>query len=644
MIEIIINKKYQKKNLKMKNISFLNGELFFDKTDKIYKFLKSKNEEYIIYGKINYIFNYNSKTFKNYSVKLLKKIINKNSFNKLSKFIDGKFLIIKIVNKKIISILPDQFSKIDLFYTNQKNNFYMSDSIENFRNYKNNFDNISLANLLMNYGSYVPKPKTIYKNIQRLNINEFITINKYLVKLEKKKINLIKTSKEFDQNKDLYHAKFKTFFLNAIKKRSSQRMNWVYISSGFDSTSILASLNRLVGNKKITAIIAELKYSKKYGVCNKFEIERAQKICNYFRIPLKKIKLDYSKKSIISQMKEVKEKFKSKHVFSITTNNFYQMAKYIKKNGKTDDCVFNGDLSDGLQNLGFSQFATILDHPSLSFREYADKMFSYLYGPTFYSKINKKRYSNDKIFSYMLNEKNINLDKNINKKSKKEYLFKYLSPIFLSPSRFPFTKIFNDKLINKTFKKKYSQYMYKNYFQSIINNLKPENLYSSIIYLYNIFHWNSGTVQCCLKSPEILNIKSSTPFWDSNLQKYFSEMPENWGRGLDMNNTKYALKYFLKNKIDYPMELQKGPHSYIYDVDSRWSADLDILYHSYLRNEFVNCLKKANLNKILNTSIFNKKYIQSILNKYFKKKYVYGSDLLTLKNLIIFTFFVLEKK
>ena len=109
----------------------------------------------------------------------------------------------------------------------------------------------------------------------------------------------------------------------------------------------------------------------------------------------------------------------------------------------------------------------------------------------------------------MLNEKNINLDKNINKKSKKEYLFKYLSPIFLSPSRFPFTKIFNDKLINKTFKKKYSQYMYKNYFQSIINNLKPENLYSSIIYLYNIFHWNSGTVQCCLKSPEILNIKKA---------------------------------------------------------------------------------------------------------------------------------------
>ena len=43
MIEIIINKKYQKKNLKRKNISFSNGELFFDETDKIYKFLKSKN-------------------------------------------------------------------------------------------------------------------------------------------------------------------------------------------------------------------------------------------------------------------------------------------------------------------------------------------------------------------------------------------------------------------------------------------------------------------------------------------------------------------------------------------------------------------------------------------------------------------------
>lgn len=644
MIKIIINKKYQKEDPKIKNFSFSNGKLFFDKNDKILKFSKSKNEEYIIYGKINYIFYSNSTTFKNYSEKLLKKIINRYPFSDLSKFIDGKFLIVKIVNKKIKSIIPDKFSKIDFFYSNQKNSFHMSDTIQNFRNYKNNFDNFSLANLFMNYGSYVPKPKTIYKNIRRLNINEFITINKNMVKIEKKKINSIKTSKEFNLNKDLYHSKFKTLFLNAIKKRSSQRMNWVYISSGFDSTSILASLNRIVGNKKITAIIAELKYSQKYGVCNKFEIDRAQKICNYFGIPLKKIKLDYSKKSIISQMKEVRKKFRFKHVFSITTNNFYQMAKYIEKNGKTNDCVFNGDLSDGLQNLGFSQFATILDHPSISFREYADKMFSYLYGPTFYSKIIKKKHFNDKIFNFLLKEKNINLNKNIIQKSKNEYLFKYLSPIFLSPSRFPFTEIINNKLINKTFKKKYSQHMYKNYFHNIINNLKSENLYSSIIYLYNIFHWNSGTVQCCLKSPEILNIKSSTPFWDSNLQKYFSEMPENWGRGLDMNNTKYALKYFLKNKIDYPMDLQKGPHSYIYDVDSRWSADLDILYHSYLRNEFVNCLKESNLNKILNSSIFNIKYIKSIIKKYYQKKYVYGSDLLTLKNLIIFTFFVLEKK
>ena len=106
----------------------------------------------------------------------------------------------------------------------------------------------------MNYGSYVPKSNTIYDQIKRLNINEYVSITKKNVKIKKLKLDLFKTSNEFNKDKNLYHEKFKTLFLNAIKKRCSNRMNWVYISSGYDSTSILASLNHLVGNKKITAV------------------------------------------------------------------------------------------------------------------------------------------------------------------------------------------------------------------------------------------------------------------------------------------------------------------------------------------------------------------------------------------------------
>lgn len=643
MIEIVI-KKNKDNSLNKNSFTFSNGSIVTDRVSEIKIIKVSKKIKFIFYGKINYIQSSEKIYSSKHNFLQLKKILRSKNFKDLDDIIEGKYLIIKINKDKIQSIVTDKFCKMDLFYKIEKNRILVSDIIKNFsHNYLSNyFNSSSVASMLMNYGSYVPKSKTIYSDINRLNIGEYFELQNNTIHIKKRKIDLPKTSEQYDKNEELYHEKFKSCFLNSIKKRSSKKMNWVFISSGYDSTSVLAALNYLVGNKKITAVIAELKYSNKYGVCNQFEIERAQKICDYYKIPLRKIKIDYSNKNIIKQMREVRTHYTPKHIFSITSNNFFQIAKYIKKNGSFLDSVFNGDLSDGLQNFGFSQFATILDHSSLNFREYSDKMFSYLYGPSFFRKVVSKNFLNDKIFNYLLKEKQINLEKKIKKLNKNKYLFKFLSPIFLSPTRFPFTKIYNEKLITRQFSKKYTSQIYKNYFKKIIERLKPNSLYSSIIYLYNIFHWNSGTVQCCIRAPETLGIKSATPFWDKNLQEFFSIMPESWGRGLEMRNTKFALKFFLKNKIDYPLNLQSGPHSYIYDVDPKWSADIDILYHSYLRKEFIRLLKNQNFKKIFKSQIFNIKYIKHLLRKYYRKQYVYGHDLLTLKNLIIFTFFVLD--
>ena len=49
--------------------------------------------------------------------------------------------------------------------------------------------------------------------------------------------------------------------------------------------------------------------------------------------------------------------------------------------------------------------------------------------------------------------------------------------------------------------------------------------------------------------------------------KFLNEMPESWGRGLELKPTKYPLKWMLENCINYPMELQTGPHSYLYDIN-----------------------------------------------------------------------------
>ena len=53
---------------------------------------------------------------------------------------------------------------------------------------------------------------------------------------------------------------------------------------------------------------------------------------------------------------------------------------------KDKEVIFAGEISDGAHNFGFSQYATMF-HPTYEFREYADKMASYLFGPTFLKRI-----------------------------------------------------------------------------------------------------------------------------------------------------------------------------------------------------------------------------------------------------------------
>ena len=62
--------------------------------------------------------------------------------------------------------------------------------------------------------------------------------------------------------------------------------------------------------------------------------------------------------------------------------------------------MFCGEISDGVHNFGFSQYATIF-HPVLDFREYSDKMASYLYGPTFLSSFEKNTFEEDVIYNLL---------------------------------------------------------------------------------------------------------------------------------------------------------------------------------------------------------------------------------------------------
>ena len=65
------------------------------------------------------------------------------------------------------------------------------------------------------------------------------------------------------------------------------------MSSGWDSSSILAVLVKQNNTKNVRAIIGRARYSKKYGIVNNFEVERAKK-SDYFSIPIEIVDIDYS--------------------------------------------------------------------------------------------------------------------------------------------------------------------------------------------------------------------------------------------------------------------------------------------------------------------------------------------------------------
>src|SRR5205814_2099723 len=92
--------------------------------------------------------------------------------------------------------------------------------------------------------------------------------------------------------------------------------------------------------------------------------------------------------------------FRSDGFASMTAVKHGVLADHVARTTGGDEAVFAGEISDGVHNLGFSQYVTIF-HPVLAFREYSDKMASYLFGPTFFGLLLADQYANDPIYALL---------------------------------------------------------------------------------------------------------------------------------------------------------------------------------------------------------------------------------------------------
>lgn len=624
--KLTINNKADKPELP---IVYSKNNLILETNSLIKSWTSSDNSSFFLIGEIIGYRNKDGFNTKNID-------FHKLESNQEIRNFEGRFLVINISNKNEIRLYNDYFGRFDVYWQHSEANQSLHISSRfNFNSDDIDLDQNALAQVLLLYGGRPLKKQSLNKNIKRLGVGESLKFNNKELAIEKLEFVPKNTFLKNDNSKlELYF----NIFIESLKSRSSDTQNIVFLSSGWDSTSILAGLVHLYGPDKIDCVIGRMKYSKRSGIINQFEIDRAKKIADYFKVRLHVVELDYTEK-VEDIIEEAKPFLKEQMFSNFTAINHFLLAKGAKKIAVKGSSVFVGEISDGAHNFGFSQYFSIFHHNSFAFREYSDKMASYLFGPTFLERLIDNNYTDDPVWKiFQLYNEKTKFD--AIEEGKENISLQLLSSLFLSGGRIPLysclnnKKLFNDKAIKDFF-----NYNKKIYLDDFKGKIEPENLYSIYLHLYHSFHWQGGTVSTFENMCDVFDLKCRLPFLDIKLIEFLSIMPESWGRGLDINNTKYPLKWVLNNKIDYPIELQNGPHSYIYDIDPDFSHVSELVNDSSLKKLYLRELTKDSFINKFSSKYYNTEYIKSIILRYSSGEEMKGEDLnhiFNLGNLAIF--------
>jgi hypothetical protein len=606
------------------NVSIGNTSFYF--SDPYCSWKNANNDEFYILGNIIGIRKGNKIveiSHDKYEIRILENI------NVIPE-VEGRFVVVKISETGLSEIWSDNYGSFEVYHQVSDGNLYLSSNLSLLPIAKSGgeLNQLGLVHSLTVYGSRPAKKHTIYKEVTRLGVNEGFKI--FNANLESLHRNFIAKSTVPEYSKEKLEE-YTDLFLEAVRSRASKEGNIVYLSSGWDSTSILAALVHLFGKDKTRCIIGRMRYSERSAVINQIEIDKALAIADYFGVKIDVVELDYRNNAdeIIQRSISL---FRSHQFANLTSVNHWRLAEEAAKIAKGGETIFAGEISDGAHNLGFSQYATIYHAPSQFFREYSDKMACYLFGPTFLKEILSGAHENDPIWRIFKNINNATKFEPL-KKTEKEIYLQFLSNFFLRGGRIPLYSIDNSKMLTKEGAEKYLTEFEDVYLRDAADKLNADTLYSNLLQLYNSFHWQGSTVSTICYTAEEHGLNCVLPFHDKGLIDFLSGMPESWGRGLDFNNTKFPLKWMLKNKIDYPYHLQEGPHSYIYDVDPTFNHLREILFGSSFRQVFEEALSEGSFIRSLSPEIFDLDYINEIVQRYLDGEEFGGSEMGDLGNL-----------
>jgi hypothetical protein len=518
-----------------------------------------------------------------------------------------------------VQVRADRFGQLDLYYQQSAGGSVVATSLDLLPKTDVGHDQMAFAHALTVYGTRPAKRQTYSAGVRRVGVDEAACFVKDALTIEARSFTPSPAREYGDAELNAYADAL----LEAVRIRGSKDGNVVYLSSGWDSTSILACLVHLFGPSKVRAVIGRMTYADRSGVVNQFEIDRAQAVAAFFGVPLEMVEFDYCRRGpeIVEQLKPL---FRAHQVASLTGVNHALLAEHAARTSRGDEAVFAGEISDGAHNLGFSQFVTIF-HPVLEFREYSDKMASYLFGPSFLRSLEGGQFEQDAIYQWFRSRAGADVFEAPAPPGARAG--QLLAGFFLRSRRLPLWSLANVAMLTAHGREAYQAAMAPAYLSRAAREATPETLYAWYLHLYNSFHWQGSTVATFALTARAHGLRPALPFWDGRVQDFLSAMPESWGRGLDLNPTKFPLKWMLKHRVRYPMHLQVGPHSYLYDVDPGFSHAAELLYASALAPAFKAAVASRPYRDVLSPEIFNLPYLDAMVDRYAGGTEVRGSEL-----------------
>ena len=409
------------------------------------------------------------------------------------------------------------------------------------------------SSIFTRYGNRAPYPYTTFDSIYEVNDALPFTLNAdQSVSLGSLSYNEVPFSIQS--------------YLKALRNAiSTDRKNKVvFLSSGWDSTSILALLVERYGPENITCITLRLAYnaSNKDQTFNPYEINKAISFCEYYKVQHILVDSDFCNFDL-DQEARLKEMANSSF-YNFTAYNHKTLFNAVEALGyePSDTAIYAGEFSDGAHNWGFAQsFGAV--HPEIGLRQYADKARAYFMSPSYLNRVfvGDDSLNNDSLTNWLLPG---NVKKVESSTTENEFLADYLCDLYYEDVRGPYVTP-----VNKYISRSAIDAGKVPFLNSIIYPNLPQSInqiYKSYIDIYHYTHWMGSTVHGLrVFCPQ--NYQLIMPFGDPSVLELLRSMPTEYGRGLEIRPTKYPLKKILKDYVDYPLSLQEGKHAYIYDDD-----------------------------------------------------------------------------